>query len=290
MPAKAHVYNFFDSNLVVDGNNLYLISPKDNNLQILHLSTDGNIPSTVQSISTSDEALFSKLRTGSEDAKATHLSDEHQSVVSIIPPPIRGKDAKVKIVVVCNDVFYAEQERRLFKWRLGDPEWTNTGLTDRSQQSYSDSRAELKLAVLGETIYVGKRDGKLFQSLDGGSSWRDVTSNLPLHFTRFKEITFVGSTVYIATDEGVLSSETGAYWRVLTDSLGQRRIIDRFAVDSTTIYGVSDSRVYRLDTRSQWKQISSEALGETVALAVINDKLYSAIKDRGIFHISLEEE
>ena len=290
MPAKAHVYNFFDSNLVVDGNNLYLISPKDNNLQILHLSTDGNIPSTVQSISTSDEALFSKLRTGSEDAKATHLSDEHQSVVSIIPPPIRGKDAKVKIVVVCNDVFYAEQERRLFKWRLGDPEWTNTGLTDRSQQSYSDSRAELKLAVLGETIYVGKRDSKLFQSLDGGNSWRDVTPSLPLHFAHFKEITFVGSTVYVATDEGVLSSETGAYWRVLTDSSGQRPIIDRFAVDSTTIYGVSDSRVYRLDTRSQWKQISSESLGETAALTVINDKLYSAIKDRGIFHISLAEK
>ena len=38
------------------------------------------------------------------------------------------------------------------------------------------------------------------------------------------------------------------------------------------------------------KQISSEALGETVALAVINDKLYSAIEDRGIFHISLAEE
>ena len=290
MPAKAHVYNFFDSNLVVDGNNLYLISPKDNNLQILHLSTDGNIPSTVQSISTSDEARFSKLRTGSEDAKATHLSDEHQSVVSIIPPPIRGKDAKVKIVVVCNDVFYAEQERRLFKWRLGDPEWTNTGLTDRSQLSYSDSRAELKLVVLGETIYVGKRDGKLFQSLDSGNSWRDVTSSLPLHFTRFNEITFGGSTVYVATDEGVLSSETGTYWRVLTDSAGTRPIIDRFAVDGPTVYGAGNIGVYRLDTGGQWKQISSEALGEVVSLAIINDRLYSAIENRGIFHISLAEK
>ena len=195
-----------------------------------------------------------------------------------------------EIVGVSNDVFYAEQERRLFKWKLGDPVWTNTGLKDMSQESYDNDSQDLKLAVLGETIYVGKRDGKLFQSLDGGSSWRDVTPSLPLYFTRFKEITFVGLTVYVATDEGVLSSETGAHWRVLTDSIGGYPIIDRFAVDGPTIYGVGNIGAYRLDTRNQWKQVSSEALGETAALAVLNDKLYSAIKDHGIFHISLAEE
>ena len=159
-----------------------------------------------------------------------------------------------------------------------------------SQESYDNDSQDLKLAVSGETIYVGKRDSKLFQSLDGGNSWRDVTPSLPLHFTRFKEITFIGSTVYVATDEGVLSSETGAYWRVLTDSAGTRPIIDRFAVDGPTVYGAGNIGVYRLDTNSRWKQISSETLGEVVSLAVINNRLYSAIENRGIFHISLEEE
>lgn len=159
-----------------------------------------------------------------------------------------------------------------------------------SQESYDNDSQDLKLAVSGETIYVGKRDGKLFQSFDGGSSWRDVTPSLPLHFADFNEITFVDSTIYVATDEGGLSSETGVHWRVLTDSEGMRPIIDRFAVDGTTIYGVGNIGTYRLDTRNQWRQISSEALGETVDLAVINDKLYSAIKNRGIFHISLAEE
>ena len=294
-PDKARVYTAFNSKLAVDNNTLYFVSPKDDNLQIARLSTDSDIRSPVQSIPTSDdEALFRKLETSSEAAKETHLSEgpekAHHAVVPIVPPPIRGKDSKARMVAVCNDVFYAEQGRRLFKWRLGDPKWTNTGLTDRSQQSYEDLRMELKLAVLGDTVYVGKRDGKLFQSLDGGSSWRDVTPSLPLYFTRFNEITFADSTVYVATDEGVLSSETGVHWRVLTDISGLRPIIDRFAVDGTTIYGVSDIGAYRLDTGNQWKKISSEALGETVALAVINDKLYSAIEDRGIFHISLAEE
>ena len=294
-PDKARVYTSFDTKLVVDDKNLYFVSPKDDNLQIARLSTDDDILSPGQSIPTSDdEALSRKLRTGIEAAKETHLSEgsakAHHATVPIVPPPVSGEDTKARMVAVCNDVFYAEQDRRLFKWRLGDPKWTNTGLTDRSQASYDNDSEDLKLAVSGETIYVGKRDGKLFQSFDGGSSWRDVTSSLPLHFTRFREITFAYSTVYVATDEGVLSSETGAHWRVLTDNAGARPIIDRFAVVGATIYGVSDIGTYRLDTGNQWKQVSSEVLGETVALAVINDKLYSAIKDRGIFHISLKEE
>ena len=289
-PNKAHFHTFFDSNLVVDDNNLYLISPKDNNLRIFRLFTDDNIRNRVQSISTSDETPLHKLGTDSKETEDTYLSrgakKEHHSSVPIVPPPIRGEEAKARMVVVSNDVFYVEHEGTLFKWRLGDPEWKNTGLTNKG----GDFRVELKLAVSGETIYVGKRDSKLFQSFDEGSSWRDVTPSLPLHFTRFHEITFVGSTVYVATDEGVLSSETGAHWRVLTDGAGARPLIDKFAVNGTTIYGVSTIGAYRLDTGNQWKQISSEALGETVDLAVLNDKLYSAIKDHGIFHISLAEE
>ena len=298
-PESAWISHFFDSRLVTDNNNLYLISPKRNNLQIFSISIGGNIRSPIQSIPTSDDEVLSrKLRAGSEAAKETHLSEgsdkahhgEHHAIVPIVPPPIRGKDAGTRMIVVCNDVFYAEHRRTLFKWKLGASEWISTGLTDMSQASYDNDSADLKLAASGETIYVGKRDGKLFQSLDGGSSWRDVTPSLPLHFARFNEITFVGSAVYIATDEGVLSSETGVYWRVLTDNTGTRPIIDRFAVEGLTVYGVGGVGAYRLDTGNQWKQISSEALGETVALAVINDKLYSAIEDRGIFHISLAEK
>ena len=149
-PDRAHFHAFFDSKLVVDDNNLYFLSRKDNSLRISALSTDGDIPSPVQSMPTfDDETLLRKLRIGSEEAKETHLSDgsekEHQSIDS--PPFKKGTYLKARRVVVCNDVFYAvfstEHGRTLFKWRLGDPEWTNTGLTDRSQLSYSDSRAEL---------------------------------------------------------------------------------------------------------------------------------------------------
>ena len=252
-PDKAGISTFFNSKLIVNDNNLYLLSYDYNNLQISYLSTDGNTLSPVQSIPT--------------------FTDE-----------------KATTVVICSDVFYAEYGRTLFKWKLGDPEWTNTGLTDMSQLSYEDLSKDLKLAVSGETVYVGKRDGKLFQSFDEGNSWRDVTPSLPLHFERFKEITFVGSTVYVATDEGVLSSETGAHWRVITDSTGAHPIIDKFTMDGTKVYGIGDTGIYRLDARHQWKQISSEVPDEINALAIVNNRLYSATEDRGILHIALEEK
>ena len=278
--------------LKVAGNNLYFISPSDSSMRILRLSTDNDIPTLIQGVPTfDDEALSSELWTGNGKTEEEHLSEgSEKSDRSKVELPWSDRRVKTKTAIVSNDVFYVEYKRRLFKWRIGDPEWTNTGLVDTSQPFDEDFYNGFKLAVLGETVYVGKRNGKLFQSLDGGSSWRDVTSSLPLRFAHFNEITFANSTVYVSTDEGVLSSQTGEHWRVLTNSAGKRPIIDKFAMNGTGVYGVSDEGIYHLDTGSQWKQISSEVLGEVISLAVINDKLYSSIDERGIFHISLEEE
>ena len=112
-------------------------------------------------------------------------------------------------LAVSDKTFYVEYQRSLFKWKPGDLEWTDTGLIDLGKLPDEDSINEFKVAALGETVYVGKRDGKLLQSLDAGTSWRDITPSLPFGFTHFKEIVFVGSTVYVATDNGTLSSQRG---------------------------------------------------------------------------------
>ena len=172
----------------------------------------------------------------------------------------------------------------------GDPEWINTGLVDTSQVSYSDYRGGFKLAVSDETVYVGQRNGHLFQSLDEGNSWKDITPSLPLRFTRFKEVTFVGSTIYVATDKGVLTSQNGEHWHILTDKKDKRPIIDRFAVDSTTIYGVGDDGLYRLDDQGQWKQISSGVPDKILSLVANKESLYIATQQRGMFHIRLASD
>ena len=268
----------FDSKLLVSGNMLYLVSLTDNaenDLRIFCLSTDGNLLVPVQGVPTfHDKRLSVGLRTDSEESE-------------IRLGPL-DTYAKTNTLAGNSGVFYVEYKRRLFKWTLGDPEWTNTGLVDASEAVDEDSHTGFKIAVSAETVYVGKRDGQLLRSLDGGSNWRDITPNLPLDFAHFKEMVFSGSTLYVATDKGVLVSENGEYWRVMTDSADMRVVINQFALNGTEVYGIADTGVYRLDTGGHWEQVSSEVPDGVDALAITNGRLYGAVTERGIFSMSLE--
>ena len=219
-----------ESKLVVIDNMLYLLSSEAEDFQIFHLSTDGDTLIPVQGVPIFDRETVN---------------------------PHAISRLQTETATASRDAFYVEYRRGLFKWKLGDPEWTNTGLVDTSQVSYSDFRGGFKIAVSDETVYVGQRNGHLFQSLDEGNSWKDITSSLPLRFTRFKEVTFIGSTIYVATNKGTLVSHTGEHWSVLTDRTGVRPIVDRFATDGTKVYGIGDAGIYRLDANGRWKQISS---------------------------------
>ena len=191
---------------------------------------------------------------------------------------------------VSSETFYVEYMRQLLRWKSGESEWFNTGLIDTSKRSdYSDSSISgFKLAVSAETVYVGKRDGNLFQSFDSGNTWKDLTANLPLPFERFNQILFAGSTVYVATDAGVLTSEDGEHWRAITDKAGTHTIIDQMAAAGMTVYGAGGKAIYQLNNRDEWEKVSPEVPGSVKALVINGDRLYIVTKHRGMFHVSLE--
>ena len=289
------------SKLVVAGDVLYGIVPEDDDLRVFRLSTNGDMLVPVQGVPSfreatlpfgvlaGGEALSVELWTAIEEVKQTHPSDDREEGYNVpVTLYFVEKHWKAGGFAVGGETFYMECQRRLFKWRQGSREWKSAGLADTGKQPDDALDKGFKLAVSAETVYVGKRDGKLFQSFDGGKAWKDVTSSLPLHFARFNEIIFVDSTVYVATNEGVLTSRTGEHWRVLTDGMGERITIDKFAVHGTTIYGAGDTGIYCLE--GEWKQISPGVLDKIISLAVSNNRLYVATQQRGMFHISLEEE
>ena len=277
-----------DSRLTIARNTLYVISHDRNNLRVFRLSTEGDAFSLVQEIPAFevDASFIGVSETDSENATQTHLSDGNEKENNPVKALRRREHQNIGAFVVRGETFYAEYKRKLFKWQPGDLEWKDTGLVDTGEPSDTDLKYGFKLAVSGETVYVGKRDGRLFQSLDSGDSWKDITPTLPLHFTRFKEIIFAGSTVYVATDNGVLASQTGAHWRVITDDV----VIDRLAVNGLTVYGAGERGVYRLDIHDEWKQMSPRIPGKVLSLVVNRDRLYVVTERRGLFHISLKEE
>ena len=281
-----------NSKFVIVGNLLYTIVPEPDNLRVSYLSAGNNTFVPVQGVPIFGEKnLSTAVWKEIAAAQGIHFSGNQKSDRRLLNDLRLAEDhRRVGAFAVSGETFYVEYKRKLFKWKPGDPEWKNTGLLDTGPQADDGSKSGFKFAVSAETVYVGKRDGRLFQSLDGGDSWRDITPSLPLRFTHFKELVFVDSTAYVATDKGILVSQTGAYWRVLTDSAGERIVIDRFAVDGTTIYGAGNAGVYRLDDRRQSEQIFPSVPDRVLSLAVKNDKLYIVTRHHGMFQIPLAEE
>ena len=271
-----------ESRLTIADNILYVMSPEKDDLRVFRLSVNGNGLTLIQGVPDFEVDVRSTNNGAAEQTRLSEGIEEGNDLYALR----RKEHERIGAFVVNGKTFYAEYQRKLFKWQPGDLNWKDTGLVDTSEQPDADLRCGFRLAVSGETVYVGKRNGRLFQSLDGGNSWRDITPNLPLRFTCFKAIVFAGSTVYIATDAGVLASQTGMHWRVIADDV----VIDRFAVDGSTVYSAGDNGVYRLDVDDKWEQISPVVPGKVLSLVVDRDRLYVATERRGIFHILLEED
>ena len=269
-------YPSFFRQLAIADDVLYGItsdSMTGNTLRICRLSTNGNVLVPLQGVPAVGEDP------SITDTKAW------ANIIGQLERPLSA-------FAVSHEIFYIEHNRQLLRWKRGESKWFKTGLVDTGETSKARAAAMrgFELAVSDETVYVGKRDGHLFQSLDGGSTWKDLTTNLPLRFERFDQITFAGSTVYVATDAGVLTSEDGEHWRAITDTAGTHTRIDHITVDTATVYGAGDAGVYRLNNREAWEKISPEVPNSVKSLVIKDDKVYIATKQRGMFHISVEKE
>ena len=197
---------------------------------------------------------------------------------------------------VSGTTYYMESDQKLFRWKPGTSEWYDTGLVDEGESGpvngvFDDFNSiGFKVAVSGDIVYVGKKDGHLMLSFDEGDIWNDVTTKLPFSVERFKAITFAGQTVYVATDKGVIRSNNGIDWYTLTDAEGTPLVVDRFAVDGTTVYGTAKRKVYQLKEDSNtWQQVTPEIPYPVNCFDVDGNTLYVGTFGRGVLRFSLDE-
>ena len=197
---------------------------------------------------------------------------------------------------VGGDAYYMEFEQRLFRWKPGTTEWVDTGLINKLPADIignADTADALpsNLAASGNTVYIGTWDGRLFQSFDEGNTWNDVTESLPFPVADFNAITFAGSTLYVATDSGVVYANDGDLdWHTTTDTEGIPVVIERFAVDGTTLYGTSEQQVYRFkEGTGVWQQVAPEIPMPITSLAVEGNVLYVGTRGSGVLRFTLDE-
>ena len=217
---------------------------------------------------------------------------------------------------VSGDTFYLEYNYKLFRWRPGETEWYDTGVQETGELLYAEAakafesaglpmekigeifrtwQLGFKLAVSGNTIYVGKRDGRLVASFDMGNNWLDLTPALPFPVKAFKDIVFAEPTVYVATDAGVAASSDGKQWHAITDAAGTRLNMEKLTVDRDTLYGFTkNTGIYRLEGGT-WEQIVSKIpdsgtfLATVTTLAVDGNTLYMNSRSGNMIHFNLEE-
>ncbi len=184
---------------------------------------------------------------------------------------------------VSDETFYMEYNYKFFRWKPGDPEWHDTGVEETGELRRETLWRGFKIAASDGTVYVGKRDGHLLQSLDGGDTWNDVTPNLPFSIEHFNEIVFAGSTVYIATDKGVFYLKDGVAWNVLVNETKEPVIIKSLSTTKDSLYGANDEGIYHLQGETDtWKQIAPEISGVVTSLVVEADTFYVGTERQGV--------
>ena len=196
---------------------------------------------------------------------------------------------------VSGSTYYMEYDQQLFRWKPGMTEWFNTGLADAGESIHSIAGLEdqgsldFEIAVSGKNVYVGKRDGHLLQSFDEGNTWNDVTTDLPFSVTQFKAIGFAGPRLYAATDKGVTYSSDGIHWHTgTTDAEGTPLVIEKIAMDGTTVYGATEQQIYQLKENSNtWELVTPEVPNEIISLAVDGNTLYVGTSGHGVLRFTL---
>lgn len=268
----------------------YVSNSTSDKVMLFQFSVDGNVLIPVQG-----------MPTFVEDTRWTEWQKKFEKDHAKISELSRQRRADMPYVIeerltnggftVTGETVYMEFRRKLFRWRKGEAQWFNTGIVDTTKRAPgADTSKGLTLAASQNIVYAGKRDGSLYQSLDSGENWKEITPDLPFSFAYFEEIVFAGATVYVVTDQGIMNSHDGVNWNALTNTEGHQVSITRIAVDGDKVYGVSNQGVYRMDTETgTWIQMSSKVPYKITAFAVDRGIFYIGTRHRGVLRLQINQ-
>ena len=261
---------------------LYVSNSEHDGVTLFRLSDTGNVLLPVEDVPDFEEDTLHTEWQKKRMEAVKNRSGVAEVMRSLNQERVYEEQQTNGTFTAADDTVFMEYRHKLYRWQFDETAWHDTGLEDHAEIS-PIGRKGLALAVSGNTVYAGKREGELFVSQDGGDTWNNVTQDLAFPFGHFKEIRFAGSTVYVSTDMGVMRSSNSEVWHVVADTDGNRLTMDRIAVDGTTAYGVCDSGVYQVDNQTnRWKQIVPELPYTPISFASDGNMFYIGTKQNGV--------
>lgn len=278
-----------DAKIAKANGSLYVSNSTSDNVGFYHLSAGESMLMSVQEVPAfAEDTLHVEWQKRINNApRDRELSEKKKADMPRIIEEYQTNGG----FTMTNETIFMEFRRKLFRWRKGEAEWFNTGIVDTTERAPGANTSQgLTLAASQNIVYAGKRDGSLFQSLDNGENWKEITADLPFSFAYFEEIVFAGATVYIVTDQGVMNSHDGTNWNALTDTEEHQVYIVQIAVEGDKVYGIGNRGVYRIDSETNtWIRLSSEVPYKITAFAVDRGIFYIGTRHRGVLRLQLNQ-
>ena len=268
----------------------YVSNSTSDKVMLFHFSLDGNVLVPVEGmpVFAEDTRWVEWLKKFEKaPAKVSELSrQKRRDMPNIIEERLTNGG-----FTMTGETVYMEFRRKLFRWRKGEAQWFNTGIVDTTERAPgADTSKGLTLAASRNAVYAGKRDGSLFQSLDSGETWKEITADLPFAFAYFEEIVFAGATVYLVTDQGVMNSHDGTNWHALTDTNGNRILIARITAEGDKVYGIGNRGIYGINSETNtWIRMASEVPYKVTAFAVDRGIFYIGTRHRGVLRLQIDQ-
>ena len=174
-----------------------------------------------------------------------------------------------------------------YQWeRDSFPEVTNLGL---------DGHYISMLSVNRKLVYAITGDNEIYRLQDEGRPWERIHLAEDMADVDITGIGWVGSVLYLTSDQGVFSSINGGHtWTSINDGLDKARV-SAIWTDGTDLYvGTRRSGVYRwIEDKKRWKQLGSLRQGslrhQVLSLAVLDGFLYAGTASLGVFRFKIEK-
>ncbi len=169
-----------------------------------------------------------------------------------------------------------------YQWeRDSGAEVTNLGL---------DGHYISMLSVNRKLVYAITGDNEIYRLLGEGEQWERIHLAEDMADVDITGIRWVGSVLYVTSDQGVFSSINGGHtWTSINEGLDGTSVSSIWT-DGTNLYvGTRQRGVYQwIEDKKRWKQLGS-LRRQVLSLAVLDGFLYAGTASLGVFRIKIEQ-